>query len=90
MFNYIRLETDDEILKLRLIEGVCIEKVKEKFSVNLEEFFEKEIQKLLKLDLVKIEQVNALNYMKLTEKGMDFIGLPPFKSSFVHYNKEQA
>ena len=59
------------ILKLRLTEGVCIEEGNTRFGVQIQELFESEIEKLQKLELIKMDLVNNKTYMKLTEKGMD-------------------
>lgn len=59
------------ILKLRLTEGICLEEGNEKFGVKIQEIFEKEIEKLQKLNLIEVDLKTNKTYMKLTEKGMD-------------------
>lgn len=59
------------ILKLRLIEGVCIEEVNSKFEVEIQEIFATEINKLQKLGLIEKQIANNKTYIRLTEKGMD-------------------
>lgn len=63
------------ILKLRLTEGLCFEEVNDKFGVNIKEVFAKEIDKLLKLNLIEFNKQNDKTYMKLTEKGMDLANI---------------
>ncbi len=59
------------ILRLRLMEGVCIEKTEEKFNININEKFKKEIEKLKNFELICFETIENKTYMKLTDKGMD-------------------
>ena len=63
------------ILKLRLTEGLCFEEVNDKFGVNIKEIFAKEIEKLLKLNLIEFNKQIDKTYMKLTEKGMDLANI---------------
>ena len=60
------------ILRLRLLEGVSLNKVEEKFKINLYEKFENEIVKLKKMELLKTCSKNGEYFIKLTDKGMDF------------------
>ncbi|MBQ8300024.1 MAG: radical SAM family heme chaperone HemW [Clostridia bacterium] len=60
------------ILRLRLVDGVSINKVEEKFGVDLIKKFEKEIERLHKLELVEICEKYNENFLRLTKKGMDF------------------
>lgn len=59
------------ILRLRLTEGVSINKIQEKFDVNVMEKFKVEINKLKKFELIKICDKCNETFIKLTEKGMD-------------------
>lgn len=59
------------ILRLRLMEGICIEETEKKFNVNIREKFKKEIEKLQYFELICLENVKNKTYMKLTDKGMD-------------------
>lgn len=56
------------ILSLRRLEGVCIKEYKEKFGENPIIKYCKEIEGLVKQDLVVIDG----DYIKLTDKGLDF------------------
>lgn len=56
------------ILKLRLIDGLNIKEFNKLFEVDFCQKFKSEIQKLEKLELIKIEN----NRICLTDKGLDF------------------
>ena len=59
------------LLGLRTIEGVCISKFKEKYIDNPIFLFRKELEKLVEEKLVVIDG----DYIKLTNKGLDFANL---------------
>ena len=59
------------LLGLRKINGISITKFKEKFNDNPIYLFRKELEKLVKEDLIEID----LNQIKLTRKGLDFANL---------------
>ena len=59
------------LLGLRKLEGVSISKFKKKFGENPIYLFRKELQKLVEESLIIID----LDYIKLTEKGIDFANL---------------
>lgn len=59
------------ILGLRKIEGIDIDKFKNKFFGNPLYIFRKELDKLIKQDLVEIDG----NYIKLTNKGLDLANI---------------
>lgn len=59
------------LLGLRKIDGISISKFKEKFGENPIYLFRKELQKLVEESLIIID----LDYIKLTEKGIDFANL---------------
>ena len=54
------------MLGLRIIDGVNIKDVNEKFNINVLEKFKNKLQKLSKLDLIEITE-----NISLTEKGLD-------------------
>lgn len=59
------------LLGLRKIDGVSISKFKEKFGENPIYLFRNELQKLVEEELVVVD----LDYIKLTNKGLDFANL---------------
>lgn len=59
------------ILGLRKMEGIDIDKFKNKFFGNPLYIFRKELDKLIKEDLVEIDG----NYIKLTSKGLDLANI---------------
>lgn len=59
------------LLGLRKIEGVSIQKFKEKFVENPIFLFREEIEKLVKQDLLVVDG----NWIRLTNKGIDFANL---------------
>lgn len=59
------------LLGLRKIDGVSISKFKEKFGENPIYLFRNELQKLVEEELVIVD----LDYIKLTNKGLDFANL---------------
>lgn len=59
------------LLGLRKIEGVSISKFKEKFIQNPIYIFRKELNKLVKEELIEID----INNIKLTNKGLDFANI---------------
>lgn len=59
------------LLGLRKLEGISINKFKEKFTENPIYLFRKELEKLVKEDLIEID----LDNIKLTNKGLDFANL---------------
>ena len=77
--NYIIHENQDiedkkkeyMLLGLRKIQGVDIQEFKNKFIDNPIYIFHKELEKLVKEELVEID----LNQIKLTSKGLDFANL---------------
>ncbi len=84
--QYIKKQTDKTIheiqkpedeqkeymmLGLRKIDGICISSFKNKFSKNPIYMFRKELEKLVKEELLEID----LNYIKLTNKGIDLANL---------------
>lgn len=60
LFEYI-------MLRLRLVEGFSIEDINEKFDINFEDVFEKEIFDFKKEELLIVEE----NRVKLSIKGLD-------------------
>lgn len=56
------------LLGLRKIEGVAISEFKNKFIQNPIYIFRKELDKLVKEELIEID----INNIKLTNKGLDF------------------
>lgn len=71
------IQTEEEkqkeymLLGLRKIEGINIQKFKNKFVENPIYLYHKELEKLVKEDLIEID----LNQIKLTNKGLDFANL---------------
>ena len=59
------------LLGLRKLEGVQISKFKEKYVDNPIFLFRKELEKLVKEDLINIDG----DYIKLTNKGLDLANL---------------
>ena len=59
------------LLGLRKIEGVSIQKFKEKFVENPIFLFREEIEKLVKQDLLVVDG----DWIRLTNKGMDVANL---------------
>ena len=59
------------ILKLRLIDGVCIEEVNQKFNIDVLEKFKKQIEKMCGYGLLEISE----SHIKLTEKGLDLANI---------------
>lgn len=59
------------LLGLRKIDGVSISKFKEKFGENPIYLFRNELQKLVEEELIVVD----LDYIKLTNKGLDFANL---------------
>ncbi|MBQ9267533.1 MAG: oxygen-independent coproporphyrinogen III oxidase [Clostridia bacterium] len=55
------------ILRLRLLEGVDIATANEKFGINVEEKFDKAIEKMKHYGLLEVTD----GHMRLTEKGLD-------------------
>lgn len=64
-------EKEYMLLGLRKIEGVKISEFKNKFIENPIYVFRNELNKLIKENLVKIDE----DYIKLTDKGIDFANL---------------
>lgn len=58
------------ILKLRLIKGINIEEANQKFKLDITKKYEKQLKKLEKLELIKID-----NNIYLTEKGLDLANI---------------
>ena len=67
----IQSEEDKEreyiILKLRLIEGINIEEINEKFNINACEKYKEQIEKLMKIALLEKDEKK----IRLTKKGLD-------------------
>ena len=59
------------LLGLRILDGISINKFKEKFADNPIYLFRKELEKLVKEDFIEID----LDNIKLTNKGLDFANL---------------
>lgn len=59
------------ILGLRKIDGIDLEKFKNKFGIEMEKFFKSEIESLLKKELI----VKKDNKIKLTNKGIDLANI---------------
>ena len=59
------------MLGLRMIDGVSKKQFEEKYKINLNKVFMKEIEKLKKQDLIVEEEEN----IKLTNKGIDLANL---------------
>jgi len=85
VFEVEEVQSDEDkikeymILKLRLLEGVCIEEAYEKFGVNVCEKFKSKIEKMCKKELLeimdvaeKVESKKEIKYIRLTEKGLDY------------------
>lgn len=63
------------ILRLRLLEGVDVQKAYQKFKINVLEKFEKEINSMEKKGLLeKIEKEKNI-WIRLTTKGLDFANI---------------
>lgn len=58
------------ILQLRLIEGLNIEKTNKKFNIDVLEIYKKQIEKLKKLNLIRVNE-----NISLTDKGLDLANL---------------
>lgn len=69
--NKIEEQKEYMLLGLRKIEGIDIQEFKNKFIDNPIYIFHKELEKLVKEELVEID----LNQIKLTSKGLDFANL---------------
>ncbi len=59
------------ILQLRLIKGVSISKAKELFNIDILDYFKNEIEKLVNLELIKVEDDHVL----LTKNGLDLANI---------------
>ena len=59
------------MLGLRMIDGVSKKQFEEKYKMNLNKVFMREIEKLKKQDLIVEEEEN----IKLTNKGIDLANL---------------
>ena len=69
--NKIEEQKEYMLLGLRKIQGIDIQEFKNKFIDNPIYIFHKELEKLVKEELVEID----LNQIKLTSKGLDFANL---------------
>ena len=69
--NKIEEQKEYMLLGLRKIQGIDIQEFKNKFIDNPIYIFHKELEKLIKEELVEID----LNQIKLTSKGLDFANL---------------
>ena len=58
------------ILKLRLIKGVNIKETNKKFKTDIVKKYEKSLEKLKKLGLIKIDE-----NIYLTDKGLDLANI---------------
>lgn len=67
----IMREKEYIILGLRMLEGVNIQKFKNKFVDNPIYVFHKELEKLVSKELIEVD----LNQIKLTNKGLDFANI---------------
>ena len=72
MENQQLIEKEDRIseymiLGLRLTEGICLEDFKNKFKMEIFEVYNKEIENLIKRNLIRIDG----NMLKLTSLGLD-------------------
>lgn len=65
------MEKEYMLLGLRKLEGISINKFKEKFGENPIYLFRNELQKLVQEDLIEVD----LDWIKLTSKGLDFANL---------------
>ena len=65
------MEKEYMLLGLRKIEGISINKFKEKFKENPIYIFRKELEKLVKENLIEVD----LDCIRLTSKGLDFANL---------------
>ena len=63
------------ILKLRLIKGVSANEAKERFKIDIFEFFGKEISKLINLELLEKATVEGDTRLSLTKKGLDLANI---------------
>lgn len=59
------------LLGLRKIEGIFISEFKNKFIQNPIYIFRKELDKLVKEDLIEVD----IDSIKLTDKGLDFANI---------------
>lgn len=59
------------ILRLRLLEGVSIERFKERFNIDVLEKFKDKLERLVKTGLLEISDTN----IRLTNKGLDFANI---------------
>ena len=69
--NKIEEQKEYMLLGLRKIQGIDIQEFKNKFIDNPIYIFHKELEKLVKEELIEID----LNQIKLTSKGLDFANL---------------
>lgn len=69
--NKLEEQKEYMLLGLRKIQGIDIQEFKNKFIDNPIYIFHKELEKLIKEELVEID----LNQIKLTSKGLDFANL---------------
>lgn len=67
----IEEEKEFMLLGLRKIEGISVQKFKEKFGENPIYLFRQELEKLVQEDLIEVD----LDQIKLTNKGLDFANL---------------
>ncbi len=58
------------ILKLRLIKGININEINQKFKINVLDKYKEKFEKLKKLNLINID-----NYIYLTDKGLDLANI---------------
>ena len=59
------------ILGLRKTDGISIDEINNKFEIDFEKDFANELKKLIRFDLIKIENGNVF----LTSKGLDLANL---------------
>lgn len=69
--NKLNQEKEFMLLGLRMIKGVSISEFKNKFVDNPIFIFRKELEKLVKQNLIEIDE----NFIKLTRKGLDLANL---------------
>ena len=69
--NKIEEQKEYMLLGLRKIQGIDIQEFKNKFIDNPIYIFHKELEKLVKEELIEVD----LNQIKLTSKGLDFANL---------------
>lgn len=63
------------ILRLRVLEGVSVQKAFEKFGIDICQKFKEEISKMQEKELLEVVQKEGNKFIKLTKKGLDLANI---------------